>query len=117
MKPRDRRRSKRVATRFPLRYRPIPVDGSGYRDAFAEDLSLDGVRFRCPDELRARTGMLFELLVPGEEPLHSFGRAVWVQVLPNQGGFEVRVRFEDQSTAFRLSVARHLERQNAASSR
>lgn len=116
MKPHDRRCSKRVATRFPLRYRLIPVDGSGYHDALADDLSLDGVRFHGPDELRARTGMLFELLVPGQEPLHAFGRAVWVQELPNQQGFDVRVRFEDQSTAFRRSVARHLERQTAAAS-
>lgn len=113
MNPRDRRSSKRVASRFPLRYRLIPVDESGYRDAAAEDLSPDGVRFRCPDELRPRAGMLFELLVPGEEPLHCLGRAVWVGVLPNNGGFEVRVRFEDHSTAFRQSVARHLERQTA----
>jgi len=117
MDPRDRRRSKRVISRFALRYRLIPFDGSGYHDALAEDLSLDGVRFRGQDVLRARTGMLFELLMPGEEPLHIFGRAIWVLELPNQEGFEVRVRFEDQSTATRWAIGRHIERETAASSR
>ncbi len=60
-------------------------------------------------------GMLFELLLPGQEPLHALGRAVWVGELPDQAGFEVRVRFEDHSTAFRRSIARHLKRQTAAS--
>ena len=112
----DRRRAPRIASQVPLHYRLIPIDGSEPLNAVTEDLSRDGARFRSHDGLRARAGMLFELLVPGGQPVHSFGRAAWVQALPNHDGYEVGVRFVDQSTAVRKSIARYIEHQGAASS-
>ena len=83
----DRRLSPRVDSEFPLRFRPIPVSGPGFVEASVEDLSLSGVRFLCDREVRVRSSLLFELLIPGSPRVHSFGRAVWVRELPDQGGF------------------------------
>jgi len=112
--PEDRRRTPRYVSEVPAHYRLLPFDGSPPLDAVTEDLSLEGVRFRCPAGLRPRSGMLFELLVPGEQAVRSFGRAAWVQPLPYHVGYEVGVRFEDQSTATRRLIARHLEHRAAA---
>lgn len=109
--PRDRRSHPRFASRFPLRCRQIPTGETGSLDATVEDLSAGGVRFRCSVSLRARSGLLLELLVPGQQPVRSFGRAAWVRVLPNGEGFEIGGRFEDQSTAARLSIERLLSQQ------
>jgi hypothetical protein len=107
----DRRRSPRVSSSFPLRYRLIPVSGSGYVEGRVEDLSADGVRFLVPGDVRARSGFLFEMLVPGAKPVRTFGRAAWVRELPDRSGFEVGSSFVDQSTAARKAIERHLHRE------
>ena len=106
----DRRSSPRVAGRFPVRYQVIPVAGSGFLEAFAEDLSADGVRFRCPQQVRVRSGLLLELKMPETGEVRSFGRAAWVRELPGEEGFEVGGRFVDQSTFARKTLERHLQR-------
>jgi len=111
----ERRCSRRIATRFPLRYRVIPVAGSGYVDGRVEDLSPEGLRFQCRDEVRVRSGMLLELQLPGELPAHFFGRTAWVRELPDHQGFEVGGRFEDQSTWGRKTIERFLKRDSASS--
>jgi len=104
----ERRHYLRTATRFPLRYQVIPIAGRGYVDARIEDLSPEGLRFRCRDEVRAHSGMLLELQLPDGLPVHFFGRTAWVRELPDHGGFEVGGRFEDQSTWGRKTVERFL---------
>lgn len=105
----DRRRSRRTASRFPFRFQVIPVVGTEYLDARVEDLSPEGLRFQCRDEVRPRSGMLVELQIPDEPPVHFFGRAAWVRELPENGGYEVGGRFEDQSTWGRKAVERFLQ--------
>jgi hypothetical protein len=112
---RERRRSPRTESRFPLRYREIPIARMGYINALVEDLSLEGLRFQCRDEVRARVGLLLELQLPDEQPVHFFGRAAWVQELPDHRGFEVGGRFEDQSTWGRKTIERFLQRDPVAS--
>jgi len=107
----DRRRFHRVPTQFPLRYRLIPVDETGYLEAHVEDLSPEGVKFRAGSGIRARAGLLLEMLVPGAEPVRVFGRATWVREAPGDGGSEVGTRFVDQSTATRKAILRHIERE------
>jgi len=110
----ERRLSPRTANRFPLRFQAIPFAGNGYVDAQVEDLSPDGLRFRCRDEVRDRSGMLLELQLPDGLPVPFFGRTAWVRELPNSRGFEVGGRFEDQSTRGRNSIERYLQRDPAS---
>lgn len=105
----ERRCSPRTASRFPLRYQMIPVARPGYVNAIIEDLSPEGLRFQCRDEVRARSGMLLELQLPNDLPVHFFGRAAWVRELPDHRGFEVGGKFEDQSTWARRTVERFLQ--------
>ena len=105
----ERRRAPRTASQFPLRYQMIPVAGSSFVNALVEDLSPEGLRFKCRDEVHVRAGMLLELQLPNEQPVHFFGRAAWVRELPDRKGFEVGGRFEDQSTWGRKTVERFLQ--------
>jgi hypothetical protein len=114
LNPRERRRSPRVTSEFPLRYRKIPVIQPGYHVAWVEDLSADGVRFRCNDDIRVQSSLLFELLIPGAQPVHSFGRAAWVRELPGHDGFEVGGKLEDQSTSVRRAIVQYLQREHAS---
>jgi hypothetical protein len=92
-----------------MRYRLIPVAGSnGYREGNVRDLSLEGLRFQCTGSLRPKAGLLLELIIPGDEPVRSFGRTTWVRELPGQAGFEVGGRFVDQSTAVRRAIGRQI---------
>lgn len=111
----EKRRSFRTTTQFPLRYKVMPVDGEGAVDARVEDLSPEGLRFQCRDEIRARWGLLLELQLPDEPPLRFFGRAAWVRELPGAGGFEVGGRFEDQSTSGRKTIERFLQHDSLSS--
>lgn len=106
--PGERRCSPRVRRSFPMRYRLIPVAGDGYRNGSVRDLSREGLRFRCSGSVRPKVGLLLELIIPGERPLRSFGRAAWVRELPGRDGFEVGGRFVDQSTSTRRAIERHL---------
>ena len=110
---RERRRSPRVASELPLRYRAIPVVQPGYHAASVEDLSLTGVRFRCADDVRVRASLLFELLIPGTQPVHSCGRAAWVRELPGHDGYEVGGAFENPSTSVRKALESQLQRELA----
>jgi hypothetical protein len=105
----ERRRTRRVTSRFPMRYRTIPVTDAGYLDARVEDVSPEGVRFRCAEGIRLRAGLLFELQIPGAPPACSFGRAAWVRELPGAAGYEVGSAFVDQSTATRKRIERHIQ--------
>jgi len=111
----ERRRSSRTASRFPLRYQIIPVARAGYSNALVEDLSSEGLRFRCRDEIRARAGLLLELQLPDAQPVHFFGRTAWVRELPDSRGFEVGGRFEDQSTWGRKTIERFLQHDSVSS--
>jgi hypothetical protein len=92
-----------------VRFRLIPAVGTEYLDGRVEDLSVEGVRFSCPDAMRTRAGLLFEMLIPGGPPVHSFARVAWVRELPGEDRFEVGSRFVDQSTAVRKTIERHLQ--------
>ena len=105
----ERRRFPRIPVRFPVRYRLIPISGGEYLEGLVEDLSVEGVRFHAFTDVKPRAGFLFQLQVPGDSPVHAFGRAAWVRELPGKGGFEVGSRFVDQSTASRKALERHLE--------
>jgi len=113
----ERRIYPRTASRFPLRFQVIPFVGNGYLDARVEDLSPQGLRFQCRDEVRDRSGMLLELQLPDGVPVHFFGRAVWVRELTNSSGFEVGGRFEDQSTWGRKTIERFLHRDSVSPGR
>lgn len=104
----ERRRSPRVSSRFPMRYRAIPVTGAGYLEARVKDISTDGVRFHCTEGVRLRSSLLFELQIPGVQPACTFGRAAWVRELPGEAGYEVGSSFVDQSTATRKRIERHI---------
>lgn len=106
----ERRLSPRAARRFPLRYQAIPLAEGGYAEARVEDLSPEGLRFQCHDEVRERAGLLLELQLPDGMPVHFFGRAAWVRELPGSRGFEVGGRFEEQSTWGRKTIERFLQR-------
>jgi hypothetical protein len=106
----ERRRYPRTTSRFPLRYQVIPVAGGGYVDAGVEDLSPEGLRFQCREEVRDRSSLLLELQLPGGAPVHFFSRAAWVRELPDSRGFEVGGSFEDQSTWGRKTIERFLQR-------
>ncbi len=106
---RERRRSPRVTSEFLLRFRQIPVGRAGYVDASVEDLSIEGVRFRCSREVRVHSSLIFELLIPGSQPVHAFGRAAWVRERPGHDGFDIGGKFEDQSTSARKMIERHLQ--------
>jgi len=110
---RERRRFPRVPSEFPLHYRQIPVVRPGYHDASSEDISVGGVRFRCPEDVRVRSSMLFELMIPGAQPVHTFGRVAWVVERPDLDGFEIGGTFEEQSTSTRKAIERHLQREHA----
>ncbi len=104
----ERRRSPRIASWFPLRYQVMPVAGGGSFGARAEDLSLEGLRFQCHEEVRARSGLLLELQLPDGQPVSFFARAAWARELPEHQGFLVGGRFEDQSTSGRKTIERFL---------
>ena len=112
-KGRERRRFPRVSSEFPLRYRQIPVVKPGYHDANVEDVSVGGVRFRSSDDVRVRSSMLFELLIPGAQPVHTFGRVAWVVERPDHDGFEIGGTFEEQSTTTLKAIKQHLQREYA----
>ena len=103
------RRFPRTRSQVSLRYEALPVAGKGFVDAHLEDLSPEGLRFQCRDEVGVRSGILLELQIPDTQPVHFVGRAVWVRELQDHTGFEVGGMFEDQNSRGRTAVERFLQ--------
>jgi len=85
----EKRQSSRVQLKSPLRYRIIPVDATGFRNAGVQDISLTGFRFHSREFIPKRASFILEMNLIGHAPVHSLARAVWVREIPREGGYEV----------------------------
>lgn len=89
----DKRLSPRVRLQCPVRFHVIPVHEAGFKNAFAHDVSQTGFRFHSMEFVPRRSSFLVEMDVPGQAPIHSLARAVWIRERPLDEGYEVGSMF------------------------
>jgi hypothetical protein len=100
----EKRLSSRVKLNSPLRYRTIPVDATGFRNAAVQDISLTGFRFQSQEFIPKRASIILEMNLLGHAPVHSLARAVWVREIPNEGGYEVGGMFVEPPYGARTTL-------------
>ena len=103
----EKRRASRVPLKSLLRYRVIPVDSAGFRDATVQDISLTGFRFHSQEFIPKRASIILEMNPLGHAAIHSLAKAVWVRERPNAGGYEVGGIFVEPPQGARTTI-RHL---------
>ena len=103
-KGREKRLSSRAHLKSPLRYRIIPVDASGFRNASVQDISMTGFRFHSQEFIPKRASIILEMNFLGHAPIHSLARAVWVRELPSDGGYEVGGMFVEPPRGARTTL-------------
>ena len=101
----EKRRASRVQFKSPLRYRIIPVDVAGFRNAAVQDISLTGFRFHSQEFIPKRASIILEMNLLGHPPVHSLARAVWVRERPDEGGYEVGGMFVEPPHAARTTLS------------
>jgi len=102
----EKRLAARVKIKSPLRYRTIPVDATGFRNAAVQDISLTGFRFHSQEFIPKRASIILEMNLLGHAPVHSLARAVWVREIPSEGGFEVGGIFVEPPHGARTTLSR-----------
>jgi len=102
----EKRLSSRVKLKTPLRYRIIPVDVTGFRNADVQDISLTGFRFHSREFIPKRASVILEMNLLGQAPLHSLATAVWVREIPGEGGYEVGGMFVEPPQGARTTLSR-----------
>jgi hypothetical protein len=102
---RDKRLSPRVPLQSPLRYRIIPMDSAGFRNAAVQDVSLTGFRFHSQEFIPNNSGFLLEMNVPGQSPVRSLARAVWVRERPGDAGYVVGGMFVEPPSDVRATLS------------
>ena len=105
-KGKEKRLSSRVQIKSPLRYRRIPVDATGFRNAAVQDISQTGFRFQSREFIPKRASIILEMHLPGHAPVHSLARAVWVREMPLEGGYEVGGVFVEPPHGTRKTLSR-----------
>jgi hypothetical protein len=105
MLDKEKRQSSRVPLRSPLRYRILPVDAGGYRNAAVQDVSLTGFRFHSQEFIPRHSSILVEMTVSGHPPVHSLARAVWVREIPSAAGYEVGGMFVEPPYGARTTLS------------
>jgi hypothetical protein len=101
----EKRRSSRVPLRSPVRYRVLPVDAAGYRNAAVQDVSLTGFRFHSQEFIPKNASMMVEMQASGHPPVHSLARAVWVREIPSAAGYEVGSMFVEPPYSARTTLS------------
>lgn len=101
----EKRLSSRVHLKSPLRYRVIPVDAAGFRNADVKDISLTGFRFHSQEFIPKRASIIVEMNLLGHAPVHSLARAVWVREIPGEGGYEVGGMFVEPPHGARTTLS------------
>ena len=106
----EKRSTSRVKLKSPLRYRIIPVDVPGFRNAGVQDISLTGFRFHSREFIPKRASFILEMNFIGHAPVHSLARAVWVREIPCEGGYEVGGTFVEPPHGARTTLSRLVSR-------
>lgn len=107
---REKRNSPRVPLESPLRYRIVPMDAAGFRNAAVQDVSQTGFRFYSQEFIPRHSGFLFEMNVPGQAPVRSLARAVWVRERPSDGGYLVGGMFVEPPHGARTTLSRFVSK-------
>ena len=106
----EKRQSSRVKLKSPLRYRTIPVDAKGYRNAAVQDVSTTGFRFHSAEYIPRRASIILEMNLLGHPPVRSLATAVWVRERPSEGGYEVGGMFIELSHGTRTTLSKLVSR-------
>lgn len=100
-------RRKYIRLEVPIQLRYIIEGDSTRKDVTTKDLSCDGLRFICSDEISAGSGIEMNLMIPeAANPVHAKGKVVWVKrlTLEDSSPYEVGVEFskieEDNKNTF-----------------
>jgi hypothetical protein len=98
----EKRRSKRVrkesSVTISVRPEESPLPASKICHALSKDISLHGLRIRCPDFFPVDECL--KLQISFDHPsqiVHAHGKVCWVKDLPHMGYYEVGVTFIDLS--------------------
>jgi PilZ domain len=92
-KGRERRLYPRVAVPCHLRYLRIPKRASEYRNATVQDIGQGGFRFRTSELFHRRSCFLFDVYLPGSNPVRSLATVVWIRLMPGDEWYQVGGKF------------------------
>ncbi len=85
----EKRLSPRVGIRGHMRYRRVPIDARGPRNAIVLDVGRGGFRFRSDEMLERKSNLLLELHLPGPHIIRSLARVAWVKAVPEEDLYDI----------------------------
>lgn len=89
----ERRRFSRVSLPGHLRYLKIPQPAAEYRNASVQDIGPGGFRIRTTELFHRKSCILFDLFIPGSDPIRCLATVAWTKTLPENGGYQIGGKF------------------------
>ena len=102
----EKRLSPRVAVAGHMRYRRIPIDMNGPRNAAIWDVGQGGFKFRCEELLDRNSNLLVELHLPGSHLIRSLATVAWVKANPADASYEIGGSFVEPTHQARVELER-----------
>ena len=86
----EKRKFKRLESRFPLKYKDLRQTGMEFRGTVSKNVSEGGVRFRSDRFISLACRLVVELNLPDQqEPIKVVSKIAWIRKLPAGDDYEV----------------------------
>lgn len=82
------------------------MEAAGFRNAAVQDVSQTGFRFHSQEFLPAQADFMLEMSLPGQAPVRSLAKAIWVREKPSDGGYVVGGMFVEPPRGARATLSR-----------
>ena len=109
-KTKDNRRSKRIKTHIPIRYRKLR-DGAGAQgeSSISKNLSEGGIRFRTGEFISMACRLILELDIPMfTKPIKAISKVSWIRKTDSGDEYEVGNQFLEMSKTDKELIAQYI---------
>lgn len=90
----EKRKSPRIESRFPLKYRDMKRSGEEFRGTVSKNISEGGIRFRSDRFISLACRLVVELNLPAiAKPIRAVSKITWIKKLPVGDDYEVGNQF------------------------
>ena len=110
----EKRRSPRVATHIPVKYRKLSdSEGVSRASVVTKNLSEGGVRFRAPEFISMACRLLVELDMPMfTKPIKAISKVAWIRKASSEDDYEIGNQFLEISKSDKELISEYVDSLN-----
>ena len=108
----EKRKHKRLESRFPLKYKELRNEAAEFRGTVSKNVGAGGVRFRSDKFISLACRLVVEINLPAiEKPVRAISKIAWIKKLPTGDDYEVGNQFLEISRRDRECIQEYVEKE------